>query len=149
MRWIRAVLLLSACSAGVWAQAEENDICILKPINAGRLTGKVVAAGGLAGEFERPLAGAIVELRAVGELRVIAETTTDSNGHFMLSTVSPNNYSLAVTPPVSESSLFSTAVEVHFTKRSHKQKGEIVLALGSLFGGCHGGYAQVRNNRDK
>lgn len=143
---IVTVLLLTAGAMSVEAQQQdETDICVLEHLTASSLTGIVVSAK-LDAEIEKPLAGATVELRRIGEQEVIARTRTDTNGHFAFREVAPGSYSLAAKPPASyRVALFATAVEVRLGKeRSDKQHKEIVLALGWLFNGCHGGYAAVR-----
>jgi len=54
---------------------------------------------------------------------------------------------LAAKPPAQyRVALFSTAVEVRLSGASTGKDGkEIILALGWLFSGCHGGYAAVRS----
>ena len=140
-----AVLLLFLCGLGV-AQSNNVDICILEHLNARALNGRVVSAH-LNEESERPLAGAMVELRRIGEQDVIAKTVTDENGRFSLPNMPAGAYSLAAKSPSSyRVALFSTAVEVRLNgKKPGKQNKEIILALGWLFEGCHGGYAEVRN----
>ena len=138
------VLTLWAMSASA-QQQDDTDICVLEHLSAGSLTGKVVSAK-LEGEIQKPIAGSMVELRRIGEQEVIARTRTDANGHFAFREIALGAYSLAAKPPASyRVALFATAVEVRLGKpKSDKQHKEIVLALGSLFNGCHGGYATVR-----
>lgn len=144
---IVTVLVLVLCALTIGAQEpEEYDICVLEHITIKALTGKVVSAR-LDNEIERPIPGAIVELRHLGQLLVIAKTTSDSNGHFALSDIPPGSYSLSAKASISyRPVLFSTAVEIRLSKaKTAKQNKEIILALGWLFNGCHGGYAAVRN----
>jgi len=87
-----------------------------------------------------------VELRHTGQQPIIAKTITDSNGEFFLPEVPTGAYSLAAKPPTSyRVALFSTAVRGSIEQRKQKSNREIVLALGWLFSGCHGGYAAVRS----
>jgi hypothetical protein len=146
MRGAIAVLVLGLCALTGEAQAQENDICVLEHVKAKALTGKVVTAR-LDHEVEKPIKGAVVELRHIGQLLVIAKATTDSNGHFTLPDVAPGIYSLAAKTTASDRLvLFSTAVEVRLGRSgTEKNNKEIVLALGWLFNGCHGGYATMRN----
>ena len=148
MRGTVTVLILVLCASTIEAQAPEYDICVLEHITAKALTGKVVTAR-LDNEIEKPMKGAVVELRHIGEQLVIAKTTTDSNGQFAMPDVAPGAYSLAAKAPASyQVALFSTAVELRLSKaKTGKQNREIVLALGWLFNGCHGGYAAVRSKR--
>lgn len=148
---IVTVLMLTAGAMAVEAQQQdETDICILEHLTADLLTGSVVSAK-LEGEVEKPLAGATVELRRIGEQEVIARTKTDANGHFAFREIAPGAYSLAAKPPASyRVALFATAVEVRFGKsKTDKQHKEIVLALGWLFSGCHGGYAVLRKSNER
>lgn len=141
------VFLLVLCALSVSAQRQDDtDICVLEHLTAHTLTGKVVSAKSDV-EIEKPLAGSTVELRRIGEQEVIARTRTDANGQFEFREIAPGAYSLAAKPPASyRVALFSTAVEVRLGQaRPNKHKKEIVLALGWLFNGCHGGYAEVRN----
>ena len=146
IRRAMAVLVLALCASTVGAQGQENDICVLEHIKAKALTGKVVTAS-LDHEVEKPIRGAVVELRNIGQLPVIAKATTDSNGHFILPDLVPGIYSLAAKATASDRLvLFSTAVEIRLSKAgTEKNNKEIVLALGWLFNGCHGGYATMRN----
>lgn len=130
------------------AQKPENDICVLEHLTAKELSVKVVSAR-LDNEIEQPIPGAVVELRHIGEQQVIEKTITDSTGHFSLPDAPEGAYSLAARPPAQyRVALFSTAVEVRFSNaETKKQSKEIVLALGWLFNGCHGGYAAVRSKR--
>lgn len=140
-------LVLVLCALTIRAQQpDETDICVLEHLTVKALTGKVVSAR-LDNEIEKPMRGAIVELRHIGDQLVIAKTTTDSNGHFALPEIAPGSYSLAARAPVSyRTALFSTAVEVRLSKaKPEKGKKEIILALGWRFNGCHGGYAAVRD----
>ena len=139
------VLVLSALTIKA-QEPEEYDICVLEHLTVKALTGKVVSAH-LDNEIERPITGAVVELRHLGQQLVIAKTTTDSNGHFALSDIGPGSYSLAAKASIAyRPVLFSTAVEIRLSKaKTEKQNKEIILALGWLFNGCHGGYATVRN----
>lgn len=137
-----AVLMLVALPA--FGQAPDYDICILEHLNMSRLSGVVVSAH-IEDQQERRLAGAIVELRYLGQVRVIASTKTDVNGHFTFNDLPSGKYSLAAKPPTSETTLYATAVEVRLNKPGKKSSREVVLALGWLFGGCHGGYATLRN----
>jgi uncharacterized surface anchored protein len=141
------VFVLVVCALTIEAQESDSDICVLEHLTVKALTGRVVSAH-LNNEIEKPMKGAVVELRHIGELLVIARTTTDSNGHFAMPDVPPGAYSLAAKAPTSyRVALFSTAVEVRLSKaRTGKQKKEIVLALGWLFNGCHGGYAVLRRS---
>ncbi len=123
------------------AKSANVDICILGHLTTNRLSGRVVIAH-LEGRQEKPLANAVVELRRSGEEEIIEQTTTDANGHFLLSTVAPGNYSLAARPPANETLLFVTAVEVQLLQV--KNRKEVVLGLGWIFDGCHGGYAKMR-----
>ena len=144
---IATVLVLVLCALTIEAQEpEEYDICVLEHLNLKALTGRVVSAR-LGNEIERPIPGAFVELRHLGQQLVIAKTTTDSNGHFTLPDIAPGSYSLAAKASISyRPVLFSTAVEIRLSKaKTEKQNKEIILALGWLFNGCHGGYAVVRN----
>ncbi len=140
------ILVLILCATTTVAQESETDICVLEHLTAKALTGRVVSAR-LENEIERPLPGAVVELRHIGEQQIIAKTTTDSNGHFVLTDIPPGAYSLAAKPPSPyRVALFSTAVEVRLSgAKTGKQSKEIILALGWLFNGCHGGYAAVRS----
>lgn len=143
---IITVLMLTVGTMAVEAQQQdETDICVLEHLSANSLKGKVVSAK-LDAEVEKLLAGSTVELRRIGEQEVIARTRTDANGHFAFREIAPGAYSLAAKPPASyRVALFSTAVEVRLGKtKSDSQHKEIVLALGWLFNGCHGGYAAVR-----
>lgn len=139
-------MVLLLCMLSVRAQQQDDtDICVLEHLSAGSLTGKVVSAK-LNGEIEKAIAGSTVELRRIGEQDVIARTRTDANGYFAFREIAPGSYSLAAKPPASyRVALFATAVEVRLGKaKTDKQHQEIVLALGWLFNGCHGGYAAVR-----
>jgi uncharacterized surface anchored protein len=140
------VLVLTLCATTIVAQESESDICVLEHLTAKALTGTVVSAR-LENEIEKPLPGAVVELRHIGKQHVMAKTITDSNGHFILPDVSPGTYSLAAKPPARyRVALFSTAVELRLSSaKTGKQNREIILALGWLFNGCHGGYAAVRS----
>ena len=141
-------MVLVICTLRVMAQQQDDtDICVLEHLTADSLTGKVVSAK-LDGEIENPIAGSNVELRRIGEQEVIARTRTDPNGHFAFREIAPGSYSLAAKPPASHrGALFATAVEVRLGKaKPDKRHKEIVLALGWLFNGCHGGYAAVRKN---
>jgi hypothetical protein len=69
------ILVLGATT--IVAQAPEYDICVLEHLTAKELTGKVVSAR-LDNEIERPIPGAVVELRQIGEQQVIEKTVTDS-----------------------------------------------------------------------
>lgn len=143
---IVTVLILTVGTIAVEAQQQdETDICVLEHLTANSLRGKVVSAK-LDAEVEKLLAGSTVELRRIGEQEVIARTRTDANGRFEFRAIAPGAYSLAAKPPTSyRVALFSTAVEVRLSKhKPDKQHQEIVLALGWLFNGCHGGYATVR-----
>jgi carboxypeptidase family protein len=145
VRGIVTVLFLVVCATTVVAQESETDICVLEHLTAKRLTGRVVSAR-LESEVEKPLANAAVELRRIGDQEVIARTVTDSNGHFVFPDVLPGAYALAATSPRAyRVALFATAVEVRLVGgKPEKQSKEIVLALGWLFNGCHGGYAAMR-----
>ncbi len=133
------VLLVGASAAA--GQSSEYDICVLEHLTVTALEGRVVSTH-LDGGTEKPLAGATIELRRIGQLLVIANTTTDSAGNFALSAIAPGAYSLAAKPPGSyQNYLFATAVEVQLKKRVKDEKKEIALALGAEFAGCHGGYA--------
>ena len=139
-------MVLLLCTLSIRAQQQDDtDICVLEHLNAGSLTGKVVSAK-LEGEIEKPIARSTVELRRIGEQEVIARARTDANGHFEFREIAQGAYSLAAKPPASHRvALFATAVEVRLGKaKLDKQHKEIVLALGWLFNGCHGGYAVVR-----
>jgi len=127
------------------AQDPVSDICLLEHLNVTHLSGGVVIAAAKK-ENERPLAGAVVELRVIGEQDVISRATTNANGHFEFSDLSPGSYSLAAKPPQDQRpALFITVVEVRVRKaKSGKQTQEVLIALGSEFSGCHGGYAQLR-----
>lgn len=140
-----SLLVLVLCALTIEGQPDETDICVLEHLTVKALTGKVVSAR-LDNEIEKPMKGAVVELRHIGELLVIAKTTTDANGHFALHDIAPGSYSLAAKAPASfRVALFATAVEVRLGKpKADKQQKEIVLALGWAFNGCHGGYAAVR-----
>ena len=143
---IITVLILTVGTMAVPAQQQdETDICVLEHLTANSLTGKVVTAK-LAAESEKLLAGSTVELRRIGEQEVIAKTRTDAQGRFMFPEIAPGAYALAAKPPASyRVALFATAVEVRLGKtKPEKQHKEIVLALGWLFNGCHGGYAKLR-----
>lgn len=143
---IITVLMLTLGTMAVDAQQQDDtDICVLEHLTARSLTGKVVSAN-LNTEIEKPLAGSTVELRRIGEDEVIATTRTDAHGQFAFSDIAPGAYALAAKPPASyRVALFATAVEVRLGKtKPDKQHKEIVLALGWLFNGCHGGYAAVR-----
>lgn len=143
---IVAGLALIVCGSSVEGQRQDDtDICVLEHLNTDSLTGKVVSAK-LDAEMEKPLAGATVELRRIGEQEVIARTRTDANGQFAIRDIAPGAYSLAAKPPASyRLALFATAVEVRLSKaKLDKHDKEIVLALGWSFSGCHGGYAVVR-----
>jgi len=130
------------------AQRTENEFCVLAHLNATHLTGRVVIAASKK-EDERPLPGALVELRIIGEQELTARTTSDGDGHFGLPNIAAGSYSLAARPPHDQKpALFVTVVEVRLRKtESAKQTREIVLALGSEFYGCHGGYAQLRKRK--
>ena len=79
---IVTVLMVTFGSLAVEAQQQdETDICVFEHLTASSLTGKVVSAK-LDAEIEKPLAGATVELRRIGEQEVIAKTRTDTTGHF-------------------------------------------------------------------
>jgi len=75
-------LLLALCATTIVAQESESDICVLEHLTAKQLTGRVVSAR-LDNEIEKPLPGAVVELRHIAEQQVIAKTITDSSGHFV------------------------------------------------------------------
>jgi hypothetical protein len=143
-----SMLILILCATTSVAQESDTDICVLEHLTVKALTGRVLSAR-LENEIEKPLPGAVVELRHIGEQQVIAKTITDSNGHFVLPDVSPGAYSLAAKPPAQyRVALFSTAVEVRLGGvKTGKQGKEIILALGWLFNGCHGGYAELRSKR--
>ena len=146
---IVTVLMVTFGSMAVEAQQQDDtDICVFEHLTGDSLTGKVVSAK-LEGEIEKPLAGSTVELRRIGEQEVIARTRTDANGQFSFREIAPGSYSLAAKPPASyRVALFATAVEVRLGKaKPEKQPKEIVLALGWLFNGCHGGYAVVRSRK--
>lgn len=139
-------MVLVLCTLSVRAQQQDDtDICVLEHLSADSLTGKVVSAK-LDGEIEKLIAGSTVELRRIGDQEIVARTRTDANGYFAFREIVPGAYSLAAKPPASyRVALFATAVEVRLGKaRTGKQHKEIVLALGWLFNGCHGGYAAVR-----
>jgi uncharacterized surface anchored protein len=140
------ILILILCAAPIMAQEKDVDICVLEHLKSKALTGKVVSAR-LDNEIERPLAKATIELRQIGDQEVIARTVTDANGHFSFPDVPAGAYSIAAKPPASHRvALFSTVVEVRLSRaKTSKQSKEIVLALGWLFNGCHGGYAAVRS----
>ena len=145
-RGLVTIFLLALGALSVSAQRQDDtDICVLEHLTAHALTGKIVSAK-FEAEIEKPLAGATVELRRIGEQEVIARTRTDASGHFAFREIPPGAYSLAAKPPASyRVALFATAVEVRLGKaKLDKQHKEIVLALGWLFNGCHGGYAGVR-----
>jgi len=91
----------------------------------------------------------LVELRIIGEQELTARTTSDGDGNFGLPNIPAGSYSLAARPPHDQKpALFVTVVEVRLQKtKSAKQTREIVLALGSEFYGCHGGYAQLRKRK--
>lgn len=146
-RGILTVWALVFCALTIEAQSLDYDICVLEHLEVKAIRGRVVSAR-LDNEIEKPMKGAVVELRHIGEQLVIAKTTTDSNGHFAMPDLAPGAYSLAAKAPGSyQVALFSTAVEVRLSKaKTGKQNREIVLALGWLFNGCHGGYAAVRSS---
>ncbi len=150
VRLIKIGLALVLCASTIEAQAPEYDSCVLEHLTVRAISGRVVSAH-LDNEMERPISGAVVELRDIVEQFVIATTTTDSNGHFALPDVASGTYSLAAKAPASyRVVLFSTAVEVRLSKaKTEKQNKEIILALGWLFSGCHGGYAAVRSRRQR
>lgn len=143
------VLAFVLSASTLEAQASEYDICVLEHLTVKGLTGKVVSAR-LDNEIEKPIPGAVVELRHIGEQQVIEKTITDSTGHFSLPDVPAGAYSLAARPPAPyRVALFSTAVEVRLSNaKTKKQSKEVILALGWLFSGCHGGYAAVRSKRN-
>ena len=147
---LRAVgmLVLVFCATTIVAQEPESDICVFEHLTAKALTGRVVSAR-LDNEIEKPIPGAVVELRPIGEQQVIAKTITDSAGDFSLPKVPAGAYSLAARPPTPHRvALFSTVVEVRLSNaKAKKQNKEIILALGWRFSGCHGGYAEVRSKR--
>jgi hypothetical protein len=138
--------LILLCAMTLAAQESETDICVLEHLTAKALTGTVVSAR-LEGQIEKPLAKAAVELRRIGDQEVIAKTVTDSDGHFVLPGVMPGAYSLAaMSPHASRVALFATAVEIRLIGgKPEKKAKEIILALGWLFNGCHGGYAAMRS----
>src|SRR5262249_5902863 len=127
------------------AQKTESDICLLEHLNATQISGHVVAVSSKK-EAERPLPGALVELRRIGEQDVLEKTLTDEQGNFEFRNIAVGSYSLAARPPASvQPALFATVVEVRLGKaKTGKQTREIVLALGWQFDGCHGAYAEVR-----
>jgi Carboxypeptidase regulatory-like domain len=142
------ILILVLGATTIVAQEPESDICVFEHLTAKALTGRVVSAR-LDNEIEKPIPGAVVELRPIGEQEVIAKTITDSAGDFSLPKVPAGAYSLAARPPTPHRvALFSTVVEVRLSNaKTKKQSKEIILALGWRFNGCHGGYAEVRNKR--
>jgi len=142
------ILILILCATTIVAQEPESDICVFEHLTARALTGRVVSAR-LDNEIEKPIPGAVVELRPIGEQQVIAKTITDSAGDFSLLNVTAGAYSLAARPPTPHRvALFSTVVEVRLSNaKTKKQNKEIILALGWRFSGCHGGYAEVRSKR--
>ena len=146
--FVGALILVLSATTNV-AQEPETDICVLEHLTAKTLTGRVVSAR-LDKEIEQPIPGAVVELRRIGEQQVIAKTITDSNGHFSVTDMPAGAYSLAARPPIPyRVALFSTVVEVRIgNAKTKKQNKEIILALGWLFNGCHGGYAEVRSKRN-
>jgi len=139
------VLALLFCSATARAQNEDRDICILPHLNVAQISGRVVAAPSKK-YSERILKGATVELRHIGQLRVIEKIFTDENGTFIFRNISLGNYALTAKPPSAERlALFATAVEVRLAKAKVDTHAKaIVLGLGWEFDGCHGGYAQIR-----
>jgi len=145
---LAVVVLMFLWANTIVAQQSESDICVLEHLTAKELTGRVVSARP-ENEVEKPLPGAVVELRHIGELQVIAKVITDSNGLFSLPDVIAGAYSLAARAPARyRVALFSTAVEVRLKgAKTGKQRKEIILALGWLFNGCHGGYATVRSRK--
>ena len=140
-----AVLFVLWPGPKAYAQDPVTDICLLKHVNVTDLSGGVVVAASKK-ENERPLAGAVVELRVIGEQDVVARATTNANGHFEFPNLTPGSYSLAAKPPQDQRpALFITVVEVRLQKaKPGKQAQEVLIALGSEFSGCHGGYAQLR-----
>jgi uncharacterized surface anchored protein len=123
-RGIVTVLVLVLCALTIGAQErEESDICVLEHLEVEAIRGRVVSAR-LDNEIEKPMKGAVVELRHIGELLVIAKTTTDSNGHFAMPDVPPGAYSLAAKAPASyRVALFSTAVRRVSTTLRHRPIG--------------------------
>jgi hypothetical protein len=75
-------LILVFCATTIVAQESESDICVLEHLTAKALTGRVVSAR-LDNEIEKPIPGAVIELRRIGEQQVIAKTITDSNGQVL------------------------------------------------------------------
>ena len=146
MTKLLSIVFLLVCAVPIMAQDNDTDICLLEHLNAKALAGRVVSAR-LGNEIEKPLSGAVVELRHIGDQEVIAKTVTDANGHFSFVDIPSGAYSLAAKSPSSyRVALFSTVVEVRLSSsKTSKQNKEIILALGWLFNGCHGGYASVRS----
>src|SRR5262245_39434662 len=154
---MKPVLLIKCAIAGVSvmcfgqqapAQQTETDMCVLEHLNVAHLTGRVVVAAPKKDD-ERPVPGALVELRIIGEQELTARPTADADGHFELPNIPAGSYSLAAKPLHDQRrALFVTAVEVRLRRpKPGQQTREIVLALGSEFYGCHGGYAQLRKRK--
>ena len=124
------------------------DICILPPLTVVAVRGRVVTPpwdhGG-----EESLAGATVRLykqSARSRHKVVAESTTSSDGTFSFVDIRPGKYVLEAKHPHVYST--SVAIRVSDTPESTDTPSDIVLALGSDPDGCSGGYAELRPAAD-
>ena len=133
--------LVFALAAGAGPTVGAN-ICLLAPIRACRAEGQLVLVDDK-GVNRTPLAGATVQLRRDGRDTVIAECSSDHDGHFLLVSVPSGEYELRVTHAGG-----TLSVELRLQSASTARKGRhdwIDLGVGMVRPeGCPFSYARTR-----
>ena len=134
------VLLVLALAVGAEPTVAAN-ICLLAPIWACKAEGQLVLVDDK-GVNRTPLAGATVQLRREGRDTVIAECTSDRDGHFVLVDVPSGVYEQLVTHVAG-----SLSVELRLQSASVARKSRddwIDLGVGMVRPeGCPFSYART------